>query len=203
MTEPPSPRVAILDREWPGRPLSLAPGDLTEILPQGLALDVPLMVTSCGSGPDRGLYGVDATATDPFHAAPPQKPCGGTLYFDDNVDFAQLASALAVIGVHLPRKDYAVFGAVAEAPVSQRFLEQVRIVSKGALAHFFQTGGEAEALPEQPLTLGAFVESFIVGQRATFNDPQYAFSSRLSDTLGGDGDSAKEPLAFGFFVENT
>jgi hypothetical protein len=201
MTEPPA-GVTILDSDWPGRPLPIAPGDLTRFLPQGLGLDVPVIITPYGIGPDQGFYGLDRPSSDPLHAAPTQEACGGVLYFDDNVAFEQLRAALDVIGVHTQREDYAVFGAIADDPVSQRFLHQVRIISKSALAHFFEADPEAKALPKQPLTLGAFIESFIDFQRALWNDG-YAFSGKLRGTLGGDGDWAKESLAFGFLVENT
>jgi hypothetical protein len=106
-------------------------------------------------------------------------------------------------GVHLPRKDYAVFAAGAEDPVAERYLDQVRIISKPALGHFFEAGKDAEALADQPITLGAYIENFIAEQRAKWNDPRYTYSQQLAGTLGGDADWAKESLAFGFLVENT
>ena len=39
-------------------------------------------------------------------------------------------------------------------------------------------------------------------QRQKWNDPDYAYSSQLAGTMGGDGDWAKESLAFGFLMEN-
>jgi hypothetical protein len=195
--------VAILDPEWPYRPLQERPGDLSRMLPQGLGLGVPLIVTPYTSAPSGGFYGLDASAHDPFHAAPTQEPCGGLLYFDDAVDLQRLHNALAVIGVHGPRTDYTVFAAQANDPVAERYLDQVRIISKAALGHFFGLGAEAGALPDQQVPLGDYVERFIAEQKAKWNDPKYTFSRRLDGTLGGDGDWAKESLAFGFYVENT
>jgi hypothetical protein len=202
MSDPPA-SVTILDSDWPGRSLPVLPGDLTKIVPQGLGLNVPIMITPYGVGPDQGLYGLDRLSSDPFHAAPTQDPCGGILYFADGVEFERLRAALDVIGVQTRREDYAVFGAIADDPIAQRYLHQVRIISKSALGHFFEADPEAAALPDQPLTLGAYIESFIGFQRATWNDPRYVYSGQLAGTLGGDGDWAKESLAFGFFVENT
>jgi len=195
--------VVILDPDWPHRKLPERPGDLSRMLSQGLGLNVPLIVTPYGAGPSGSFYGLDAPSQDPFHAAPTQEPCGGLLYFDDGVNLQQLRSALAVIGVHGPRTDYAVFAAGAKDPLAERFLDQVRIISKAALAHFFGLDAEAKALPDQEVPLGEFVERFIAEQRAKWNDPKYTYSSRLAGTLGGDGDWAKESLAFGFYVENT
>lgn len=194
--------VTILPSDWPGRELSARPGDLSNAVPQGLGLNVPIMITPYGVGPDLGYYGLDRPSSDAFKAAPTQEPCGGVLYFDDGVDVAMLRNALVVIGVHMPRKDYAVFAAEAKDPVAERYLDQVRIISKGALGQFFAVGEEARALPDQALTLGEYVERFVAEQKEKWGDG-YTFSAKLRGTLGGDGDWAKESLAFGFLVENT
>ena len=194
--------VTILGSDWPGRELPVHPGDLSRAVPQGLGLNVPIMITPYGVGPDLGYYGLDQPSTDPFHGAPTQEACGGLLYFDDDVDIAMLRNALVVIGVHMPRKDYAVFAAEAKDPLAERYLDQVRIISKGALGNFFAVGEEARALPDQELTLGEYIDHFIAEQKEKWSDG-YAFSGKLRGTLGGDGDWAKESLAFGFFVENT
>jgi hypothetical protein len=198
--------VQILGADWPGRTLPVMPGDLTQFLPQGLALGQPMIVRPWDdplkalSGPN--YYGVDAPDSHPFRAAPTQEPSGGVIYFDDGVTFDRLSIALEVMGAMLRRADYAVFAAEADDPPNQRFLDQVRIVPKSALGHFFDCD-EAAALADQPVPLGDFIEQFITAQRAKWNDPSYTFSSRLSGTLGGDGDWAKESLCFGFLVENT
>lgn len=194
--------VTILGSDWPGRELPAHPGDLTRAVPQGLGLNVPIMITPYGFGPDLGYYGLDQHSSDPLRGAPTQEACGGLLYFDDGVDTGMLRNALVVIGVHMPRKDYAVFAAEAKEPVTERYLDQVRIISKGALGHFFGVGTEARALPDQELTLGEYVERFVAEQKEKWGDG-YTFSGKLSGTLGGDGDWAKESLAFGFLVENT
>lgn len=204
MTEGQAKAVAILASDWPSHlELRERPGDLSRMLPQGLGLGVPLIVTPYSVGPSAGLYGFDAPSQNPFHAAPTQEPYGGVLYFDESADLDQLRGALAVIGVQEARKDYAVFGAEAKDPVAERYLDQMRIISKPALAHFFGLDAEVKALPDQDVPLGAFIERFIAEQKAKWNYPGDAFSRRLSGTLGGDGDWAKESLAFGFYVENT
>jgi hypothetical protein len=45
-------KVTILAPDWPPRrTLQKRPGDLSHMLPQGLGLDVPFIVTPYGSGP--------------------------------------------------------------------------------------------------------------------------------------------------------
>ncbi len=193
--------VTILPNDWPGGEPAERPGDLTRFLPQGLGLGVPMIITPYGAGPDQGFYGLDRPSGDPFHAAPTQEPGGGLLYFDDGVDLAKLRNALAVIGVRLSSQDYALFAAASKDSVAERYLDQVRIISKAALSHFFQAK-EAGALPDQPLTIGDYVERFVTEQKDKWNDG-YTFSGKLRGTLGGDGDWAKESLAFGFFIENS
>jgi hypothetical protein len=200
------PEVQILAADWPGRTLPVMPGDLTQFLPQGLALGMPPVIRPWDdplkvlSGPS--YYGVDPPDSHPFRAAPTQEPSGGVIYFDDSATFDRVRTAVEVMGALLLRADYAVFAAQAADAPKERYLDQVRILSKSALAHFYASG-EATALPDQPVPLGDFVEQFITAQRAKWNDPSYTFSSRLSGTLGGDGDWAKESLCFGFLVENT
>ena len=116
--------VTILGSDWPGRELPAHPGDLTRAVPQGLGINVPIMITPYGFGPDLGSYGLDQPSSDPLRGAPTQEACGGLLYFDDGADIGMLRNALVVIGVHMPRKDYAVFAAEAKEPVTERYLDQ-------------------------------------------------------------------------------
>jgi hypothetical protein len=199
-------KVEILGPDWPGRQLPLMPGDLTQFLPQGLALGTPAIVRPWDdplkvlTGPS--FYGVDPPESHPFRAAPTQEPSGGAIYFDDHLELGEIRAALEVMGAILQRNDYVVFAASANDPPNDRYLDQVRILPRAALAHFFGCG-EASALPDQPIPIGDFIAQFINDQRAKWNDPSYAFSGRLAGTLGGDGDWAKESLCFGFLVENT
>ena len=200
MTRGPA-EVAILSAGWPGRSLPLMPGDLSQFLPQGLGLGGP------GDDPLKRLvapdyYGLDVPDGHPFRAAPTQEPSGGVLYFNDGVSFDRLRAALEVIGVGLQPTNYALFAGQARHPSKERYLDQVRIVSKSALDHFFGCP-EAAELPDQPVTIGDFIRNFIDAQRAKWNSPGRTYSDRLRGTLGGDGDWAKEALCFGLLVENT
>jgi len=198
----PSARVTILDYNWPGRELPVMPGDLSQWLPQGLGLGTPMIVTPYSGGPEPGFYGMDQLGSDPIRGAPTQEPGGGSLYFDDNVPVEKLRAALDIMGVYTRNVNYAVFAASAEDTEAERYLDQVRIVSKSALAHFFKADDKAQSLPEQPVPVGGYIEAFVGEQKDKWNDG-YTFSRRLSGTLGGDGDWAKESLAFGFVIENT
>lgn len=195
--------VTVLDSGWPGRDLRVMPGDLSKWLPQGLGLGAPMIVTPYSDGPEPSFYGWDGPGRDPILNAPSQLAGGGVLYFDDGADLAKLRNALAIMQVRLDPKTYAVFAQESADTVQDRYLDQVRIASKGALSALFGAKDEAAALPEQPIPLWDYIETFIAEQKAKWNHEIYAFSPALSGTLGGDGDWAKESLGFGFAVENT
>ena len=100
--------------------------------------DDPLRVLS---GPN--YYDFEPRDPDPIRGAPTQDPWGGVLYFDDNEHQERLETALEVIGVRLLERDFAVFAGSAQDTLSERYLDQVRIVPKPALKHLFGAGESA------------------------------------------------------------
>jgi hypothetical protein len=58
---------------------------------------------------------------------------------------------------------------------------------------------ECSALPPQNSTLGDALWAFIQHQQEALGN---GYSHKLEGMLGGDGDWARETLAFGFMVEN-
>lgn len=75
------------------------------------------------------------------------------------------------------------------------------MVSRFALKYAFGTLSEEEyaSLSEQPFTVGELVWRFIEDQQQHYGS---GYSRELEVVMGGDGDWAKETLAFGFMVEN-
>jgi hypothetical protein len=186
--------------DWPPDCREPRPGDLQLFLPQGFGLGGPAIILPYGGPPQPSYYGFHEAQAHPLLNAPPTEPAGGTLYFDDNVTTDELNAALGLIRV-FQTKDYVAFGRSSTDPVADRYLDQVRFVSKMALVSVFGTKRE-EAMPAQTLDIKRAVVAFVEAQKAKWND-RYAFSSKLAGTAGGDGDWAKESLAFGFHVENT
>jgi hypothetical protein len=195
-------QVVTLAADWPGQPLPVMPGDFSKYLPQGLGLGVPVVVRPWDdplkalSVP--GFYGMDAPEADPIRAAPSQEPGGGVIYFDDGLDDDVMRSVLRALGVHGRRNDFAVFAGDAEDTQRERYLRQWRIISKAALGHFFGAGEHLARLADQALTIEEAVLGFLRDERA-----RWASTDKLAGSLGGDGDWAKESLAFGFLVENS
>jgi hypothetical protein len=104
------------------------------------------------------------------------------------------------MGVNLDEREYGVFQGQSQDPVRERYLDQVRITSKAGLGQLFGIGKELEQIPTQPISIESYIMQFFNEQNAKWNGRDSEF--RLSGTAGGDGDWAKERLAFGFMVEN-
>jgi hypothetical protein len=192
--------VRLSAADWPQSCREPGPGDLQIFVPQGFGLGAPAIVTPYSGPPQQGYYGFHEAQAHPFLNGPLTESSGGTLYFDDNASLETLQGALSLMGVY-QTADYAAFGNNSNDPVSERYLDQMRLVSHSALTSMFGVT-MTELLPKQTLHVPAAVCAFVSAQKSKWND-RYAFSSRLAGTAGGDGDWAKESLAFGFHVENT
>ena len=194
-------KVVTLGTDWPGHPLPVMPGDFSKYVPQGMGLGVPMIVRPWDdplkalSGPS--YYGLDAPETDPIRAAPSQEPGGGVIYFDERVEDETVRTVLGVMAVQERRRDFVVFAGDATDSMRERYLTQWRIMSRAALGQFFRPGEHAGELEDQALTVEEAVLAFLAEQRKRWDYRE------LAGTLGGDGDWAKEQLAFGFLVENT
>lgn len=196
----------LLPADWPGRHLDIMPGDLGRYMPSGFGA-TPMVIRPWDQLEDldrqQGFYAMDPAEADPIRAAPRSDPSGGCLYFDDSVAEDDLSAALRVMGVQGALEDYVLFGAESEDTLQSRFLDQLRIVSRGALSHLFGVPAElVSVLPKPTTALEDLIQAFVVAQRRKWSHPDYAFGGRIAGTLGGDGDWAKESLAFGLLVEN-
>ncbi|HLW90675.1 MAG TPA: hypothetical protein VKS78_05155 [Roseiarcus sp.] len=186
--------------DWPKQRRGPRPGDLAQFLTQGFGLGAPAIITPYGKPPESSFYGFDEPQAHPLLNAPSSEASGGTFYFDDGVSSESLEAALSLAGVYRT-VDYVAFAASSRDPPRERYLDQLRFISTAALGSVF--GAEiAEPLPKQSFDVVAAAAAFVAAQKQKWNDGD-AFSAKLVGTAGGDGDWAKESLAFGFHVENT
>lgn len=197
----------LLPADWPGRTLATMPGDLDVYVTAGFGAAVPPVVRPWDKletlERQQGYYELDEDESDPILGAPSSDPAGGCIYFDDDIEKDDLSTVLRVMGVHGGLQDYVLFGAESTDTPEDRYLDQIRIVSRGALTHLFNVPIELVGdLPKPSAPLETLIQAFVSAQREKWNDPRYAFGSKLAGTLGGDGDWAKESLAFGFLMEN-
>ena len=80
-----------------------------------------------------------------------------------------------------------------------RYLAQIRIVDFGGMRLFGAVPDPGDVLWQQPIDVAALIAAFIAAQKNIWGD---GMSATLAGTLNGDGDWAREKLAFGFMVEN-
>jgi hypothetical protein len=186
--------------DWPAQCASPRPGDLKNLISQGFGLGPPLIVTPYGGSVSGDFYGSDTPNADPFLNAPLTESSGGTLYFDRTVSDQNLTAALQVMGIY-STGEYVAYAAGSSNPVKERYLDQLRIVSIDALSSLFQA--RSFQSPKQSLKIPDAVIAFVTAQKKKWADDHYTFSSKLRGAAGGDGDWAKESLAFGIHVENT
>jgi hypothetical protein len=197
--------VTIAPDVWPGQELPLQPGDFSLFTPLGLGLGAPLVMRPWDKLEDvarqGGYYGWDRRTGHPLLDAPLTGSSGGTVYFDGSPDKADVDALLRLLTVHTESTDYAVLLGEAANPEQERYLIQVRIISQFALrALFGVTLDEQNArLATQTVTVGDLIWKFIEDQQREYGQ---GYSAQLNGLFGGDGEWAKEKLAFGFLVEN-
>jgi hypothetical protein len=205
----PTPKAAVvpLTADWPGRPLPVMPGDFSHYAPDGMGLNVPVVMRPWDSLDDairsHDYYGLSPRPTDPVRAAPEYDARGGVIYFDNGVAWETLSATLTLIGVQLLEKDFVVFFGSATHPLQERYADQARIIRRSTLAQLYNPGPEVDALKPQTVTVGDYIHQFLSEQQGKWNGSGGAFTSAMYGMFGGDGDWAKEDLCFGFMVENS
>lgn len=174
----------ILPATWPddGLARSLLPGDLTQF------------------AANRGVQRTDLATFHPFRFDPKLHAGGGLIYFDEGIEREELTTVLRLMSVDYVMTDFAIFAAAAEDPAQEDYLAQMRLVSHHALdsGYFIR-----RRLPVQAKSVLDVVAGFIDRQREIWNPGHHPFPSSLRYTRGGDGDSVKEALGYGFMVEDT
>ena len=187
-------KVRISPPLFPDKKLNIQPGDLAKFTPRG-----------------NGVYGYqDPKRSNPFTSAPSQEACGGVIYFGNGVTKKDFEALMRIMEVQ-PRyavkssKDFAMFVAESKQPGKDGYLTQMRVVSKFGLQFMFNalTEAEYEQFPEQELTVVEAFWSFIEHEKKRWGTKFWEDDTKgLKGLFGGDGDFAREKLAFGFMVEN-
>lgn len=189
---------------WPGKELRVQPGDLRIVAPMGIGIEGPFPLRPWDNpfAPSPAqFYSYHIHTDHPLRGAPLTEPAGGTVYFGGTPEQSDVEALLRLMGVHQSEEHYAVFLGHADDPEAERYLRQLRVVSRFGLKYMFRalTDEEYEAFPAQKVIIGELIWKFIEDQQETDGT---GYSMKLSGAMGSDGDWAKETLAFGFMVEN-
>lgn len=139
-------------------------------------------------------YGVYTSSTDeqpvnPIKAAPLYEPNGGFVFFGCPVQQDDFFGLCRVLGIPSVRAgEYAATIVRADDPLEEGYLFQMRLSRR-----------EVDR-PQQELTMAEAMFAFIENQQEEWGT---SFTDhRLRGAAGGDGDFAKEELAFGLMIEN-
>lgn len=200
MTEGYPHGLVLQSPHWPGSSESEIPGNENNYVPQGFVLGGPAVIFPYRDMPAEDYYGAQAIGGDPIRDAPLQSGSGGTVYFETKTR-EDLETLLKFIGVMTENTTYVAIAFKALDPVHERYLDQMRILTHSALKYLFRI--ETDELEAQSLTIKEAVTGFVEAQDDKWNEPGGLYSPKLHGTAGGDGDWARESLAFGFHVENS
>jgi|SRR3989344_8096551 len=178
-------RLVIGPSVWPNKELQIQPGDLSHFAPYG-----------------NGVYGFDPKDANPILCAPEQEPSGGHIYFSNSVRRENFQSFLRMVGVTIGDKAYAAFVKRSINPGKDQYLTQMRLISKFGLRFMFNalSDKEYDSFKEQELTIEEALLGFIEVEKKKYGTS--FFSRSLEGLFGGDGDSMREELNFGFALEN-
>jgi hypothetical protein len=187
--------------DWPDKCRSPRPSDLTEFIAQGFGLGAPAILRPYGRMPQNSFYDFEKASGHPMSNAPLTESAGGTLYFDDGVEIEALIAAIGVMGVYATER-FVAYADAAHNPVEERYLHQLRLISHSAIVSLWGVMTD-HPLEPQKITVMDAIKAFVAGQKQRWNSASYTYSPQIAGTAGGDGDWAKESLAFGFHVENT
>ena len=93
------------------------------------------------------LFSLTAHHSHPLLNAPITEPTGGTLYLDGEPNSEDLAATLRLLGVPADATDYAAFISQAKKPAEERYMTQLRIVRRVALAALYDALSEPNCAP--------------------------------------------------------
>ncbi|MDD4902186.1 MAG: hypothetical protein PHE24_03540 [Patescibacteria group bacterium] len=184
-----------------GDDVRLSPSMMFADLPQDLPSNLAQLASS-------GIFGNRPSANfNVFTSAPRHQPCGGCLYFDNDIARADFEALMRILKVgEKDSRFFAVFAVESERPGVEGCLTQLRIVTRFALRFLFKviSDKEYDNFREQKLSVVEVFWSFMEFERNRWGTSYVQDEQKgLAGLFGGDGDSAREKLSFGFMEENS
>lgn len=198
--------VNVYPSNWPEeKKLEVYPGDLECFAIPGVGISGPFPIRPWGNPVEDDpseYYGFQPIKGHPIKDASRNEPSGGIVYFHGTPGRDDFFSLIKLLGVRSGAMDYAAFVDHSNMPVEDNYLIQMRLVSKFALKYVFHAIEEEnyDSFPDQRINIGDALWNFIQDQQDRWGTSMG--SRELDGVMGGDGDFAKEELAFGMMVEN-
>lgn len=196
-------KLVISPGKWPGKRLAVQPGDFETLLPYGFGIGQPPIREWDDPFSDNrnDVYGFQERTGHPIKDAPLISAAGGVVYFDSKLQDGALANLCRLLTIDTERRDFAAFLVETTDPIGDRWLVQLRIVSRFALYALFGALGrnEYQRFPAQKLSLLETLESFMQDQQHHWVE---ASPYALRGAAGGDYEWSWEELGFGFMVES-
>ena len=171
---------------------SISPSDLSLFTPYG-----------------NGVYGdQDQSIGHPFTGAPMTEPCGGVIYFSNEITITDFYALMRILEIQSRYEtnspnDFSVFTAESQQPGKDNYLTQMRIVSKFGLRFLFRTLDDTEydKFQNQELSISEALWLFIEHEKIRWGT-SWTEDHGLVGKFGGDGHFAREELAFGLMLES-
>lgn len=198
--------IKVYPRHWPeDKELEIYPGDLDKFAVPGVGISGPFPIRPWDDplrDDPSDYYSFQGITGHPIRDASKNEPAGGVVYFGGTPREEDIEALFRLLNVSAHLKDYAAFVEHSLQPIEDRYLVQMRIVSRFALKYLFGAldSDEYESFPPQDRTIGEVLWQFIQDQQDKWGTGMDSYE--LRGVMGGDGDFAKEELAFGFMVEN-
>lgn len=186
MTQKNLSNLVVSPNVWPGKEIRIQPGDLSKCALYG-----------------EHFWGLQKPSFEPILGAPITESSSGIIYFNNEIEKEDFEGFLRMLDIKSNKQDYAAFVCESSNPKDDKYLRQIRVVSKFGLKYMFNAIDDIEykSFQKQTLTveeaLWEFIESEKKSWGTNFGD------ARLEGKFGGDGHYAREQLSFGFMLENS
>lgn len=200
--------VRMFPNTWPGSPLPVQPGDVTQFAPMGFCMGWPLLMRPWDTLEDTfaagGYYGPQPHTFHPLRGAPRTEARGGVIYFDTGETRESLLTSFRLMGAgtYADDRDFGVFVTTSSDPQADGFIVHCRVIPFSTLVHLYHAPLDLidGARAPQPVSLPDVLCGFVRAQEKRWGT---GMGGELNGCMGGDGDWAKESLCFGFMVENS
>ncbi len=185
MTQKNLGNLVVSPNVWPGKELKIQPGDMSKVAVYG-----------------ESFWGLQKPSFEPIIGAPRTEANAGIVYFHNGVERKDFEGFLRMLEI-TDHRDYAAFVCESSNPKDDKYLRQMRLVSKVGLRFMFNAIDDSEynSFKKQTLTIEEALWEFIESEKKEWGTNFW--DAKLDGKFGGDGNYKREELSFGFMLENS